>query len=456
MLDPQTLRGRLTLASGLALVLSLALFAGFALAVVDGAQRRALDAELATTARTILAVAEARDGRVAMDVSDGGGLRGLVGTNASAAVWQRNGGLVATTSPAEASALRAEAVAARVPSLVARAFPAGDARAYVAPIVVEGRSVGALAVWRATGPVGALDRSVALAFTFAIPLLAALAIVASGAIARRVLAPLGRIAGLASAIEANDLSARLALPPRRDELGALAATFDRMLDRLEAAFERERRFTTDASHELRAPLSVIRAEADLALRRDRSGDEYRRALQSIAFDADRLEEITRELLGAARAEGAGAAETLVDLCRIVADAAARMRVLASARGTSLDIAAPGEAFVRGVPDALLRAVVALLHNALKYAPTGGRVVAAARRVGDAIELCVTDDGPGFTEAALAHGFERFWRGDDTRDRGGSGLGLAIVRAIVLGVGATVTLANAPGGGAAVTLRFPAA
>lgn len=330
-------------------------------------------------------------------------------------------------------------------------------RVFTAPVTRRGVRVGAIAVWRDADAITALDRSVALAFALAIPLLAALAVLAGAAIARRGLAPLGRIASLASEIEAHDLSERLGLPPRGDELGRLAATFDRMLDRLQRAFDRERSFTSDASHELRAPLSVICAEADLALRKERTPAEYRAALETIASEADALEALTRDLLTVARADAHGTAARLaqIDLSVVAQDAANRLAVLAAERNVHVHVGTAANATVLAERDGLTRAVITLLHNAIKYASDAGTVQVRVSRDADCVELCVSDDGRGFSTEGLRRAFDRFWRSDEARTLPGSGLGLAIAKATVERFGGSITIANGDGGGAVARLRFRA-
>jgi signal transduction histidine kinase len=126
-----------------------------------------------------------------------------------------------------------------------------------------------------------------------------------------------------------------------DELGRLCASFDRMLERLEAAFSRERRFVADASHELRAPLAVLRAETELALRRERSGDEYRAALASIAREGARLEELVNELLATARAEVDAREQQTLDTNELLSNLGDRVRVTAATRGIEVRIESNG-------------------------------------------------------------------------------------------------------------------
>jgi signal transduction histidine kinase len=330
-------------------------------------------------------------------------------------------------------------------------------RAFVTPIVVGGQRVGETLTWADTNAIGALDRSVAAGFAAGIVAIAALAIVAGGEIARRCLAPLDRIASLASEIEAHDLSRRLAMPARSDELGKLGATFDRMLDRLQNAFDRERRFTSDASHELRAPLSVIRAEADLALRSERTPGEYRRALETIAAEADALEALTRDLLAAARAGSAGEdAHGPVDLSLVARTVAQRMSVVAGTHRVVVKKVSEHDAIVRGSRALIERAIVSVLHNALKFSPEAGTVEIRVSGDTPRAELSIRDEGPGFSQTALLRGFDRFWRDDAARGCEGSGLGLSLAKTIVEGHGGTIALANAQPHGAIVAMTFPAA
>jgi len=454
VLDRQTLRGRLTFAYASALAVALIAFALLALALLDTAQRSALDAQLATTARALLAVADVQNGDVSMEELDRGQFASITGAKASAAIFHPSGKVLVSSDYAVPDMVRRTAVEANMSRYTSVTIAGDAARVYALPILAGGRKAGTIAVWRDAESIVALDRSIALAFAFAIPIVVGIAILFGSGIARRGLAPLERIATVASEIEGRDLSQRLALPPRNDELGRFAAAFDRMLDRLQHAFERERRFTSDASHELRAPLSVIRAEADLALRKERSDVEYRRALEGIAAEADALEGLTRDLLAAARAdvEPTGGAEP-VDVGLLATTAAARLSVLADARGLRLRTAVSRSAFVRADRGTLERAVVTVAHNAIKYAREDVDMRVACED--GTVTLAVEDDGAGFSQPALSHAFDRFWRDEEARSTEGSGLGLSIARAIVERAGGTISLVNRDGGGARVTMTFPA-
>jgi signal transduction histidine kinase len=455
ILNPGSLRGRLSLAYAVALILALVTFAAVALTAVDRAQRVALDSQLESTAGALRIIGDADDGTLTVDAKDRVQFASIVGSKQDAAVVAAAGDVLVSTDPRIARILAHVALGREGASDIDAGPLAGELRVFAEPIFLGGKRLGGAVTWSDIAAIAALDRNVALAFAFAIPLIAIVALLAGGEIARRGLAPLDRIANLASEIEARDLSRRLALPARTDELGRLSATFDRMLDRLQHAFDRERRFTSDASHELRAPLAVIRAEADLALRVERSPAEYQRALETIATEADALEQLTRDLLAAARGpDESEDVRTPVDLSVVAQTVAQRVGVIAGARRVRVALPAGGSAVVEGNRVLIERAVLSVLHNALKYSPEAGSVEIRVGGERPHAELTVRDDGPGFSPAALERAFDRFWRDDEARTREGSGLGLSLARTIVERYGGTIALSNVEPHGAFVRMTFP--
>ena len=424
---------------------------------MDRAQRRALDTQLQSIAGAVRVIGDMRDSHLVVDAKDRAQFLTIVGAKAQSAILAPDRSVIVATDDRAARILAAVPPKAAAPSY--SSVDVGDERVrlFETPIRHGDDVVGETLAWGDGDAIEALDRSVGLAFLIAIPLLAALAVLAGGEIARRGLMPLDRIATLASEIEGHDLSKRLGLPTRPDELGKLAATFDRMLDRLQSAFDRERRFTSDASHEVRAPLSVIRAEADLALRHERSPAEYRRALETIALESDALEALTRDLLAAAR-NGSDTEDVRapVDLSLVAAAAARRLTVIAGTRTMRVRDESATAAIVEGNRALVERALVSVVHNALKYSAETGSVEIRLYIRGSRVELIVADDGPGFSNSALQHGFDRFWRDDEARSRDGSGLGLSLAKTIVERYGGTIALANAVPHGAIVSMTFPRA
>jgi signal transduction histidine kinase len=424
-----SIRARFTVTVVAIVALTIALFATLSIVALDRTLRTSLDSRLRTSAQTIAMAVDVHHGEISLDASD---LQSIQSVNAGTpfAVYAADGRLVAGSAPAKARGLQAASVA------IARAD----------------RTYGKVTVWQPGLWIGDFDREAAIVSFGVGLLLIALSAILSRRVAERVLAPVGEIASLAERIEAYDLSARLDAD-ERDELGRLCASFDRMLDRLQSAFERERRFVADASHELRAPLAVLRAETDLALRRERGASEYRAALQSIAHEAMRLEELVDELLAAARAEVDARQRQTLDAGELVRRLGDRVRPAAASRGIAVHVEADGPALAHANRATLERALLAIVHNAIEYGRDDGVVCLRARRDEETVRIEIADDGPGFTPEALEHATERFWRGDAAHPRGGTGLGLAIARTIVEANLGSLRLANATGGGAVVSVEL---
>jgi len=454
MLDPHTLRGRLAIAYASALTVGLVVFALVATLLLDTIQRSTLDDRLRTASEAATSIVDTNDGKVELDENDRRQFAQIVGDALLGAVILRDGTILATNAPRVPTAVRTIATSADVAGLQTTRVGSGDVRVIVRTVTAAGAVVGAVVVWRSTEPIAQLDISVAVGFVLLIPILAALAAFFGGLIARNALRPLESMSEVASEIEAHDLSRRLALAEAPGELERFVAAFNRMLDRLEDAFDRQRRFTADASHELRTPLSVIRAEADLALMRERSGVEYRATLEAIAREADRLEALTQDLLGAARVDSSGGQSTArTDLGTIAAETVERLRFLTTPSGSTIRTEVEAVE-VAGEASALRRVVTSLVENALKHGRPQGTIDVIVRPDGDVAELIVRDNGAGFSPEALRFGLERFWRGSAARPTDGAGLGLAIARAIVEACGGTIALSN--NSGAQVTVRLPLA
>ncbi|MHC4137071.1 MAG: heavy metal sensor histidine kinase [Planctomycetota bacterium] len=278
-------------------------------------------------------------------------------------------------------------------------------------------------------------------------------------LARRSVAPIEAMAATAEGISERDLSARLDATRVPTELSGLAEAFNSTLGRLEAAFVRQARFTADASHELRTPVSIIRTQAEVALTRERSTAEYRAALEACLKAAERMTGVVEGLLMLARTDAGkvGPAKETVALAPLVHQATELLRPEAEAGGVTIDCAiAP--AAVRG-DGALLGEVVSnLVSNAVRYNRAGGRVdVSLGTRNGE-VELRVADTGIGIPAEAVPHLFDRFFRVDPARSReqGGSGLGLAITRWIVEAHGGTIDVISREREGSTFTVRLPAA
>ena len=276
-------------------------------------------------------------------------------------------------------------------------------------------------------------------------------------VAGRVLRPIGRITSVARDIQATDMSRRIELPGPDDELKQLADTFDAMLARLDAAFEAQRQFTADASHELRNPLAIIRTNVDVALADPHADpDDLRHTMAVVKRASDRMARLVDDLLALARRQEPTLEHELVDLGVAVYEASEDFMVPAAARDIVLDRAIAPRVVVTGDRDALKRAVANLLDNAVRLAPAGSRIRLATGSEGDRAWIAVADEGPGISAEDQPHVFDRFWRADKARSRadGGTGLGLAIVRQIVEGHGGHVRLQSKVGLGSSFVIWLP--
>jgi signal transduction histidine kinase len=276
-------------------------------------------------------------------------------------------------------------------------------------------------------------------------------------IAGRVLRPIGRITSVARDIQATDMSRRIELPGPDDELKQLADTFDAMLARLDAAFDAQRQFTADASHELRNPLAIIRTNVDVALADPNPDpDELRQTIVVVKRASDRMARLVDDLLALARRQEPTLEHEPVDLGAAVAEASDDFVVPAAARSIVLDRAIAPGVTVTGDRDALKRAVANLLENAVRLAPQGSRIRLATGSEGDRAWIAVADEGPGISPEDQPHVFDRFWRADRARARadGGTGLGLAIVRQIVESHGGQIRLQSKVGVGSSFVIWLP--
>jgi signal transduction histidine kinase len=290
------------------------------------------------------------------------------------------------------------------------------------------------------------------------PITLAIASAAGWAMAGAALRPVERMSREAAAISVSEPGRRLPIPVGRDEITRLGNTLNAMLGRLEAAFDRERRFVDDASHELRTPLAILKAELDLARSRSRTNQELQAAVRSAAEEADRLTALAETLLVFSRAEGGRVPlhreQTRLD--ELLQDACSAMAARAAAAGVDMRVVRHGvTAFVD--PVRVRQAVDNIVSNALGHTPRGGQVRVSATGEGETVRLTVEDTGAGFDPAFLPRAFDPFARGPaEARSGQGAGLGLAIVRATAEAHGGRAAAANRVEGGARLTLFLHAA
>jgi heavy metal sensor kinase len=330
-------------------------------------------------------------------------------------------------------------------------------RVIVSPIRADGEVIGALELG-IEDEVGETLNTYLLIVAIAYPL--ALLVAAAGGVflAGRALSPIDRVTNVARKISAEDLSQRLDMDLPDDEVGRLARTFDDMIARLDDAFQRQRQFTSDASHELRTPLTSIKGQTEVALQRERTGDEYREVLRLVNAEVDRMGRLVGSLLTLARADSRQlpVERDTLEPGVVVRDAVDQVRDAAAARDMSIALDDGGEVTVTADHDLILQMLLNLLDNAVKYGDEGGQITVGWRTVGDDAELTVSDNGPGISPEDLPHVFDRFYRADKARSRasGGVGLGLSICRWIAEAHGGTIVATSAPGQGTTFTVRLP--
>ncbi len=287
-----------------------------------------------------------------------------------------------------------------------------------------------------------------------------LALAAAGAVlTRHLFGTVERIAAQARRISDANLGERLAHPGSDDEIGHLVATLNSMLERLERAFRLQRDFTANAAHEIRSPLSRLRTEIELSLRRPRSGEDYVATLQSCLEEVGGLTSMVEELLLLARLDAGQETRTAenIRLDQLASEGVAKWQGAARARGIALVLHAEQAVQARVGPRAAMLVLNNLLDNAIKFSPPQSAVEITVSEDAEGATLVVADRGPGIAVNDLGHLFERFYRGHASQleQTSGAGLGLAIVKAVLEGHGASILFGNrSDGTGARFTLRFP--
>jgi heavy metal sensor kinase len=276
-------------------------------------------------------------------------------------------------------------------------------------------------------------------------------------VAGRALAPIKRISQTARAMSDGDLNARIAVEHTDSELEQVASTLNDAFDRLRLAVEQERRFIADASHELRTPISVLRAETEWALDRDRSTQQYQEALTVGRRAALRMQDIVERLLALVRADIVPEVQELapVAMRTLIDDVAAWLSPLAQARGVRLTVS--GDPFaVKGDAEQLREALNNVIANAILYNKPGGSVTISTRESGSTARIEIADTGIGIPADAVPRVFDRFFRVDKARSRemGGSGLGLSIARTIFVAHGGGITCTSEPGVGSMFVIVLP--
>ncbi len=376
-------------------------------------------------------------------------------------VNEEQGGVLFASSdvtPEMASQL-SQAAVGRGTEALATELLAADQYYRIASVLVEGPH-GKLVVRVLTplAPVIADTKTLMIVMALLLPPSLLLALLGGYFLAARVLAPVEHIVGVANSISIAQLDRRIEVANPHDELGHLASTINRLIARLEHAVEEIRRFTADASHELRTPLAILRSEAESALRKSRTEQEYQATLRVVVEEATRLGTLADQLLILSR-QDAGL-DTLrlepVEIDPVLLDTIESLSPLAQSHRVQLHADCDSGAVISGNDIRLSQVFFNIIENAIKYSPEDTVVEVASKIVGDQCQIVIRDHGIGIPPEHLPRVFERFYRVDSSRNRaiGGSGLGLAIARSIVTAHGGTIEIQSEANSGTEVTLGFP--
>lgn len=328
------------------------------------------------------------------------------------------------------------------------------------PLLEHGRIFGVVEAGGSLTSLNAILRSVIIELLIAMPFALLFGILVSYWLAAHAFAPITRLTRVARSIKDGNLHQRVPVPRAHDEVHQLALTFNEMIEHLDKAFARQRRFVADVSHELRTPVAAIRSMTDAVLMHDppTHDEEASLVLRKVNAQAERLSDLIDDLFVLAAAdEGKIVIEReRVRLDRLAVDVAALVEPLAEARGIIVETQAQEPVAVLGDDARLMQVIMNLVDNALAYTDPGGCVTLSVGTKGTSACMSVCDTGSGIEQEHLERIFERFYRTDPARSRksGGNGLGLAIVDWIVQAHGGRITVESKVGQGSTFTLCMP--
>lgn len=311
-----------------------------------------------------------------------------------------------------------------------------------------------------SGIIGDATEDLFAAFLLIIPFIGVLTAIAGVLLARNAIKPVEEITDTAIEITKGDMSRRIHYEGRPDEIGKLALAFDTMLDELQAAFLREKRFTSDVSHELRTPLAVIIAQAEAILQEeDATQAEARAAMEAVYDKAHHMQSMLSQMLLLARGKEQEQAmeRSRLDIREVFADVIEELRPRMEEKSITAALEPGRPCYIQGDLMLLTRMAINLVENAIAHGKTGGHIYVRAGEEEGRVVVEVQDDGPGIAPGDIGHIFERFYRADSSRAGGaGAGLGLSFVEWIVKAHEGSVAVKSEAGQGSLFILRFPAA
>ena len=275
--------------------------------------------------------------------------------------------------------------------------------------------------------------------------------------AKKTMKPVDQIRRAAVKISSSNLDERIELKGRKDELGRLAETFNAMIARLKDSFQRINQFSIDVSHELKTPLTILKGETELALRKDRTNEEYKKSLQSNLEEIDRMSYIIDDLLLLSKAETKDIRLNLdkVDLRDLLADVCMNMKIFGENKGVEIIAGDLEDIRIIGDELKLRRMITNIVENGIKYGRRGGHVALSSYKQNGYACINVKDDGPGISSGDIKYIFDRFYRADRSRKReSGSGLGLSISKWIAEAHKGMIEVESTPAAGSLFIIKLP--
>ena len=350
----------------------------------------------------------------------------------------------AIDAPHAAPSVHAAARAAAADPFAYREVPRADLRLYAVPVASRGRRVGAVVAATSLAPYEDSRRTALIGSLVFAGFVLAIVATAAWWLLSRALEPVVQMTRQAAAWSERDLDKRFALGEPTDELTELAATLDGLLDRLATTLRHEQRFSAELSHELRTPLASVIGEAELALRRERTPEQYRASLEVVHRSARQLARTIDALVAAARHE-LGAAAGSADAEEVASEAIEACTAVAREREVSLRLEAPARVIRLGLDhDLAERILQPVVENACRYGRSS--VVVSVAQAGDEVVFAVEDDGPGVADEERDAIFEPGRRGNAADGAAGAGLGLALARRLARSVDGDVEALDGDAGG----------
>ncbi len=454
-MNPLPIRVRLAAAFSVGLLVVLVVAGAFVYLRVGDELSRALDASLGARADDIATLVQ---GSTPAEV-DLGGIRAGEGESSFTQLLDSRGHLIQSTLPASDQVLNREQVnLARAEEVRLDGIQVvgieGESRVVAVPVDTERQTAIAVVGATTSDREEALDgilKAFALGAPFALVLASGLGYLLGG----RSLAPVDAMRARAQELSFDGAEERLPTPQAKDELRKLAETLNAMLERVEMALQRERVFVSDASHELRSPLAILKSEIDLVRRTGGTKEELEAALDSAAEEVDQLVRLAEDLLVIARADQGRLPirREPVDICALLKRVRSRRAESSRQAGLNVVVGADGVGSFEVDPLRVEQALDNLLDNAIRHG-AGTVRLDAERSSQDELVLTVSDEGLGFPPGLEAEAFERFTQASGARSDSGAGLGLAIVRAIATAHEGVATIVRDPSAGAMVRMVLP--